>query len=339
MSKTAAQISKLALVIIIFAGLVISSYWYWHYNALHPSTDDAYVQANVVHVAAEVTGPVSAIYVQDHQHVAAGQPLFDIDPTPFIIQVARARAELKNTIQQVDAAEQAVNAAKAMVSERQAQLDNAKTTAKRYNILIKQKLTAQAEVDKANEALNVTQAELTAAQKQLAEAQAKRGDPGDNNAAIEAARASLARAELNLKHTHVVAKTTGYLVNFALRVGSMITAEQPQFAIVDNQTWWVQANFKETDLGRIKPNEAATIKLDMYPDHVFHGKVQSISSGSGASFSVLPPENATGNWVKVTQRFPVKVLILDPNPNYPLRMGASSTVTINTTKTHDNTNQ
>lgn len=335
MTKTAVKISKLSALVIAFVVLAGIGYWYWLYNSLHPSTDDAYVQANVVNVAAQVTGPVTKIYVQDHQYVQEGQPLFDIDPTPFRLAVAKAQADLKATLQQVDADNQAVNAAQAIVTERTAQLANAQKTANRYNSLIAEKLVSQAAADQANEALSVAKAELEAAQKQLQQAIAKRGEPNDDNAAIQAARATLAQAELDLQHTHVIAKATGYLVNFALRVGSIVTADETQFAIIDNQLWWVQANFKETDLKHVKVNDPATIRLDMYPEHVFHGIVHSISSGSGASFSVLPPENATGNWVKVTQRFPVKVIIADAAPAFPLRMGASASVTINTTKTNE----
>lgn len=141
----------------------------------------------------------------------------------------------------------------------------------------------------------------------------------------------MAQAQLNLKYTHITAPTSGFIANLTLRQGDTVTAYQQLFALIDNQSWWVQANFKETQLTRIRPGQSATIKVDMYPRRTFSGRVMSISSAAGASFSLLPPENASGNWVKVTQRFPVKVLITAHDPRYPLRLGASSTVTINTT--------
>jgi membrane fusion protein (multidrug efflux system) len=119
----------------------------------------------------------------------------------------------------------------------------------------------------------------------------------------------------------------------SLRPGSILQAGSPALAVVENSSWWVDANFKETDLGRVKPGQTATIKLDMYPGTTLEGVVESISPGSGASFSVLPPENATGNWVKVTQRFPVRIKITsEADPDRPLRLGATATVKIDTTE-------
>ena len=117
-----------------------------------------------------------------------------------------------------------------------------------------------------------------------------------------------------------------------LRPGATVQAGQPLFAIIEANRWWVDANFKETDLARIKVGQPATVRLDMYPDTTFDGTVESISAGSGASFSVLPPENASGNWVKVTQRFPVRIALTNPPADKPLRVGASAWVTIDTTQ-------
>jgi membrane fusion protein (multidrug efflux system) len=147
---------------------------------------------------------------------------------------------------------------------------------------------------------------------------------------LKVAQAQLATAQVNLLYTQIYAPNEGYVTNFVLRKGQIIQAGSPQFAIVENQDWWINANFKETDLGRIKLGNKVSIKVDIYPDIKFNGIVQGVSRGSGAVFSLLPPENATGNWVKVTQRFPVRVNFINPDPKYPLRMGASCEVTINT---------
>ena len=132
--------------------------------------------------------------------------------------------------------------------------------------------------------------------------------------------------------THVTAPSDGILSNVTLRPGATVQAGPPLFAIIEANRWWVDANFKETDLARIKVGQPATVYLDMYPGATFDGVVESISAGSGATFSVLPPENATGNWVKVTQRFPVRITITNPPADKPLRVGASASVTIDTTK-------
>ena len=162
---------------------------------------------------------------------------------------------------------------------------------------------------------------------------AKHAPGGDDNPLIRQAKASLAGAQLALKNTIVHAPASGQLVNVRLRKGNNIAAGMPLFSIVEQQNWWIQANFKETDLARIKVGQPATVKVDIYPHHVFHGVVEALSQSSGAIFSLLPPENATGNWVKVTQRFPVRIRITNLAPAYPLRVGASATVKIDTRQT------
>ena len=135
---------------------------------------------------------------------------------------------------------------------------------------------------------------------------------------------------LNLQYTKVTAPSSGQIASLTLRPGQTVTAYQPLFSLVSDKKWWAMANMKETDLSRIRVNQSAIVHVDMYPQHVFTGVVTSVSPGSGASFTLLPPENATGNWVKVTQRFPVRVDIIHPDATFPLRIGASCTVSIDT---------
>ena len=157
------------------------------------------------------------------------------------------------------------------------------------------------------------------------------GSGANSNAKIKAAQAEVSNLKLQLSYTNITAPSSGYINNLNLRQGDTVAAFQPVFALVDDEHWWVAANFKETDLERIKVGQPATIILDMYPKHLYQGKVTSISTGSGSAFALLPAENASGNWVKVTQRFPVWVSIENSKP-YPLRIGASATVKINTTQ-------
>lgn len=154
------------------------------------------------------------------------------------------------------------------------------------------------------------------------------GDQATNN--LQMAKNNLDKAKLDLTYTTIRAPEDGYVVKLDLRPGATVMAYQPIFSLIGSQYWWAEANFKETQLERIKPGQKATIKVDIYPGHPFKGVVDNVSRGSGASFSLLPAENATGNWVKVTARFPVRVNILKPDPNFPLRVGASAVVTIDT---------
>ena len=150
------------------------------------------------------------------------------------------------------------------------------------------------------------------------------------SASVGLAKANLAEAELNLGYTQVTAPANGTVTELSLRQGNIVTANQPLFVIVGEAKYWVDANFKETELAHIRPGQNAKVYVDMYPHHTFQGVVESISSGSGAAFSLLPPENASGNWVKVTQRVTVRIHILDPDPHFPLRVGTTATVSINT---------
>ena len=318
------------IFIIIVALLLVGGGFYWQHEKFYPNTDDAYVQAHIVNVAPRITGVISKVYIKDHQYVQQGQPLFDIDPKPFTVDLDKATANLDETIQQVNAAKSAVLTAKSMLVERNAELVNVEKHTHRTMKLVKQHFYAEAEGDKAISDLKVARAAVEAAKSQLEEAQQKLGHIGGANASIRAAKANIEQARLNLNYTHVVAPSSGYVSNFNLRDGDPVNAYQDVFAIVESDEWWASANFKETDLERIHPGQSATIRVDMYPHILFKGTVSSISAGSGTSFALLPPENATGNWVKVTQRFPVRVDITTRFKQYPLRIGSSCEVTIDT---------
>ena len=265
---------------------IILIYLAFSYVGKHPSTDDAYVQADTINVAAQVTGPIASIAVNDHQYVEQGQLLFAIDPAPFQIAVDKAAAN-------VDAA--------------RAALLLAEQTGRRIIHLVSIGQEAKATGDQAQSQLDSARAVLAADEAQLAS------------------------ARLDLEHTHVSAPRAGIVTQFLLQPGNNIVANNTLFMIVEQDHFWVDANFKETQVARIKAGQSVNIVLDMFPKHTFHGVVDAVSSASGAVFSLLPPENASGNWVKVTQRFPVKILIKNPDNHFPLRAGATATATIDTT--------
>lgn len=200
-----------------------------------------------------------------------------------------------------------VEKAKAEVAIAKAHLNNTNLNTSRILSLVKLKFMANQEGDNASSGLKAASAN------------------------VKLAEASLKQAELNLNYTVVVAPTNGLIANLSLREGNVISANQSLFALVNNEHYWVDANFKETEIQKIRPGQNAKIILDMYSKRVFHGIVESISGGSGTVFSLLPPQNAIGNWVKVSQRVPVKVRILNQDSaNYPLRIGTTATVTVDT---------
>jgi membrane fusion protein (multidrug efflux system) len=315
------------LAIIVAVGLFL----YWEYEKKYPSTDNAYVGAHIVQISPQVTGPILNLYVKEFQTVKKGDPLFDIDPEPFQVEVDKANAKVDLTKQKVQGLQSIVEQEQALVNQRKAELFLAEKNYSRYHTLVEKGQLSQAEGDRYRSELDVAKAALIEANNQLLKAQADLGNVDTQNADIRAAQAELAQAKLNLSDTHVVSPVDGYVINLTARVGSMVTVNRVIFSIIDSSQWWVDANFKETQMERIRIGQPATIVVDIYPDHKFHGIIQNISRGSGASFSIFPAENATGNWVKVTQRFAVRIHITDTDQNFPLRVGASSTVTVDTT--------
>ena len=188
--------------------------------------------------------------------------------------------------------------------------DNAMRTDQRVNSLVKKKYLPPQDGDNATAQLKIATAK------------------------VEQANTHIALAKLNLAYTKITAPTNGWITNLTLREGNVVATNQPLFALISDEEFWIDANFKETELLGIKPGQTAIIATDLYPGHSFNGIVESISGGTGAAFSLLPPQNATGNWVKVTQRIPVRVRILNNDTKFPLRIGISAKVTINLDPIH-----
>lgn len=329
------KIIKVILIIVLILIGIFAGILYFRHQALYPSTDDAYVQAHIANIAPQVSGKVQKVFVQQNQMVKQGQILFTIDPTSYRINQEKANSALANTITKVHALESAVNASQADVAAKLASQTLATSQYKRTLKLFKEKIEARAQLDNATSSLHQAQAAYRASLANLNQAKQQLGKSGDNNALIQQAKAALDQANLDLLHTRIYAPNAGMVSNLSLRPGDEVSQAQNLFAIIETNKWWAQANLKETQLKRIKPGQPATIKIDMYPDQIFKGMVESISYGSGDTFALLPAENATGNWVKVTQRFPVKVWILPDSKQmhqYPLRVGSSCLVTINTNK-------
>jgi membrane fusion protein (multidrug efflux system) len=299
------------------------------------STDDAYVQAARVDISANIAGRVTKIFVKDNQPVHQGDALFQLDDRDDLIALADANAKLANARLQVAAM-------KATYLQRQADVLAAVATVRyqnrefeRQKILAGKGISSQAQLDLTQHALADATQKLSAARQE----QKNVGALLDNNLtvstgthpAIQQAQAMLARAQLNLSYTVIKAPMDGIVSKVdLLQVGEYIHAAAPTFALISSNNVWVEANFKETALGHMRPGQQATIDIDAYPDRTFHGHVESLSSGTGSSFSLLPPENATGNWVKVVQRLPVRIHLDDLDPKQPLQSGLSAVVNVDT---------
>ncbi len=323
---------KFTTFLVLFVVIVIAQclYGYWLHTQHYPSTDDAYLKAHILQVASLDSARVVKLNVKEHQWVRKGSLLFRLDPAQFQIAVRQASAKLANTMKTISALREQISAQTSVVEQQQASSILANQQFKRISNLARAKQASRAELDNATASKNEALALLHAAQNKLDELKLRLGK--DNGASqINEVRSVLAQAELNLKHTKVFAATAGTVENLHLRVGSFVQAGAPLFAIIDQAHWWIEANFKETQLQRLKVGQPVKVAIDMYPGKAFTGKVASLSAGSGDTFSLLPAENASGNWVKVTQRFPVRI-VLGPSPQAtPFRVGASSTVTVDTT--------
>ena len=336
---TAPKLSILQRVLRVIVGVVllggaVTGYVLYRQSEDYPSTDDAYVQAHIVQIAPQISGVVSKVHVVNNQHVAADAPLFDIDSAPLVIAVEAAQAAFDEAVETVGASGANVKAASARVREAEAALSNARREAVRGRALSEAGNLSASGLDTREATLKHAEATSEAALAELDRAQQQYGGSGKDNARLRAASAALRKAELNLSYAEVRSPAGGWVSDVTLREGAYVTTARPVFALVEDREWWVDAHFKETDLNRLRPGQAAEIEFDMYPGLKLSGQIESISAGSGAIFSLLPPENATGNWVKVTQRYTVRVKIADrpANPAQPLRIGASSHVKIDTTR-------
>jgi membrane fusion protein (multidrug efflux system) len=323
-----AKLVKWSIAALVLVALLIAGIYYWRQSRLYVSTDNSYVNANRIEMAAQVSGPVTAIHVQDQQTIQQGEVLFEIDPQSYQLAVEAAEAQLDLAYQASSQDKAAVAAARALVTQRTAELTNAQSNERRSKELTAQKLISKQTAETVETEARTAAAAVSAAQANLEQALSGLGKAGANNATVRAAAAKLAQAKLDLSHTKVLAPASGVIANFELRPGSMVQSGVPIFTVIGDSEYWVDANFKETELRRVKPGQKATIVVDMYRDHEFKGEVQSLSGGSGQAFSLLPAQNATGNWVKVTQRVPVRVRLLNPDAEHPLRIGTTATVRV-----------
>jgi len=320
--------AKIAGLVLALGGASFSAYAYWKMSRGNASTDDAYLNADVAQVAALVSGPVTVVQVRDNEFVHKGQALFDIDPAPFQVALAKAQAKLAQSAQGVHEDDADVQAARAELVRENAALQNALSQWQRTQELVGRGFLSKQAADDAHAKVLTQQATRGAAQARLTRAEAKTSGGMAQSPDVLAAKAEVAQAELNLSYTHVIAPSDGWVSNLTLARGTVVSANAPLFALIVNGSFRVDANFKETQLKGIEPGQTAEIVVDMYPKHVFHGTVESLSGSTGNAFSLLPPQNATGNWVKVTQRVPVKVHISDADAALPLRVGTTATVKI-----------
>lgn len=318
---------NLFIGIAVIAVAAIGIYLYYNHTRKYPSTDDAYVNANLINVAPKVGGFIKNINVTKNQLVHKGDLLFQIDPVDYILESDQSAHQVAYAKQQVDVENQNIAVAKVNIAKAKADYDFSQKMAKRYTNLFQQNAGTEQDMQKyVNDAIQ---------SKQQLDAMKLAYDQSYTRyksalAQLNANKSALDSAVTKTGYANVYASVDGFVTNLNLADGQLVQAGQTLFGLVDDSSWWVDANFKETQIERIKVGQKAKVKLDIY-DHEYTGVVQSISRASGNTFSILPAQNATGNWVKVTQRFTV-VIKLEDDPKFPLRVGASTEVTVDTTK-------
>jgi membrane fusion protein (multidrug efflux system) len=324
--KKSSPVKKIVIGLGIIIIAAIGIIWYWLYTVYHPSTDNAYVQANIINVAPKAGGFIEKIHVQNNQYVNKGDLLIEIDPIDYDLAVNKSKQDYLLAQQKVVNSKQDISNAKANVAKAQSNFDFAKSMAERYGNLYNQK--AGSLQDKQKYENQMHQAKQALDQSKSSLNQAEIGYEAAKTQ-VKIAKIGLDNANVNQSYTKIFAPVTGYIGNLNLQVGQLVGQGQKLFVLIDDTSWWVDVNFEESQLSRIKPGQPASISLDMY-SYTYRGTVQSISYASGSTFSLLPPQNASGNWVKVAQRFTVRVKI-ENNAKYPLRVGASADASVNTT--------
>jgi membrane fusion protein (multidrug efflux system) len=323
---------SIALIFIVLAALW-TAYWVLILSK-RERTDDAYVNGNKVVISAQVSGTVVAVLADDTQLVKAGQVLVRLDPIDAQTSLDRTSSALAQTVRQVRQQKSTADEYDSMIDTRKLELARAEADlAKRQPLLAEHAIAAE-EVRHAEESVALAKAALTQAARQATSAHALvDGTQVEDNPSVLQAKAAYRDAWIAAERNAVVAPVTGYVAERSVQLGQHITAGQALMTVIPLNSLWVDANFKEVQLRHLRIGQPAEVRSDLYGGgYIFHGHVEGMSAGTGAAFSLLPAQNASGNWIKVVQRVPVRIQIDDADlVKSPLRVGLSATVTVDTT--------
>ncbi|WIM12204.1 HlyD family secretion protein [Enhydrobacter sp.] len=342
LSRTALKRSALGVGLLATLGVAIDyGYDYWKVGQYQVSTDNAYVQADYTTVAPRISGYITAVLVEDNQKVKAGQVLARIDDRDFRVALDRANAEveaaeaaLRNLDAQIAQQQSVIDQTEADIASAEAALSFAKADNARYSALVKTGYGTVQRAQQAETALKEKTAQLRHDRASLLVAERKvdvlRTERGRAEASRDRSLANRHQAELNLSYTTVSAPVDGTVGARSLRVGQFVQAGTALMAVVPLHAVYVVANYKETQLSRVRPGQPANVEIDSFPGVTLEGHVDSLSPASGLEFALLPPDNATGNFTKIVQRIPVKIVLDDEKLEGLLRPGMSVEPTIDT---------
>ncbi|KKC34675.1 HlyD family secretion protein [Devosia psychrophila] len=314
--------------------LVAGGGWFYLNGGRYEETDNAYVQQPKLSLSSDVAGRVSQVSVVENQIVKAGDALFSLDAQPYQIALSQANAALASARVNVEQLKVSYATAQAQLASSEATLAIREEAFGRQSALVEQGINANSSLDDGRLTLQQAQSAVDLAKQQIAAATAAlAGNPAivtDEHPAVLAALASVEQAERNLSKTDVVAPADGIISNVSsLNVGQFIAAGTMIAALVETNSTWIQANFKETQLGELRVGQPVDIHVDAYPE-ILHGQIASLGAATGSEFSLIPAQNATGNWVKVVQRLPIRVALPESAELAMLKTGMSAMVTVDT---------
>jgi multidrug resistance efflux pump len=311
---------------IALGGLVYASLY------RHPRTDDAYVRANFIGIAPHVSGPIVELPIVDNQFVRQGDLLFVVDPRPYqsVLDAAKAQLELANL--EIKGYAQAVEAAQAALRARQADAEYAAQYLRRLEPLLDGQFVTKNQVMEARAKSAAAAAAVERARSEVRRAEDLLGQLGDVNARRQAAQAAVDDAQLDVDYCYVRAPFDAWITNLNIAVGQYANQGEEIFALIDDRQWYVMANFRESFLRHIAPGMPVEVYLISYPQRRFRGRVQGVGWGlfqqNGATVGVLPSVEPTLNWVRLAQRFPVRIALEERDPERPFRMGQTAVVTV-----------
>jgi membrane fusion protein (multidrug efflux system) len=314
--------------------LIVSAVFYaYAMGGRYVTTENAYVKAEIVTISSIVDGRIERVMVRDNEIVARDAPLFALDPRPFEIAVAAARAELENVYQRVEALRAHWRQSEMELAAAEERIRYLEVAHERQVNLLSEGVGTQARFDETEHDLAMARRQLNVVQETNHMVLAELGDPEakvEEHPLYLRAMADLEKAELNLSYATVTAPAAGILSRVTLEAGEHVETGDALFALVTTDETWIEANYKEVQLTHVRVGQAAVITVDAYPDLEWQATVESISPATGAEFAILPPQNASGNWVKVVQRIPVR-LVFDQGADLALlRAGMTASVTIDT---------
>ena len=317
--------------LLILAALVLGWFIYRRYYE-NPRTDDAYVHANTASLAAHVSGQIIQLPIKDNQRVQNGELLFVVDPRPYKLALDSARTRLNLTEIEIKTLRDTINAAQAQLAQRKVDAANIRQYLDRIIPLREKDFVTENEVVEARNKLKAAEAGVAAANSDLQKAEDALGVLGDVNQRIRAAQEAIDETQLSYNYCFVRSPFDGYVTNLNISEGQYANAGQPVLTLVDDRKWYVLAYFREDLLNRIRPGMRADVSLLSYPGADFQGRVEGIGWGlfqsNGATVAGLPNVEETLNWVRLNQRFPVRILLDPPDRDRPFRMGQTAVVTV-----------